>query len=105
MSWILSFGEIPAGLCVLHSCDNPPCVRPDHLFLGTDQINMADRDTKGRQCRGEPHHLARLTEADVIEIRQRLAKGEGRASIARDYDVYWSTIRDIHTRKTWKHLP
>jgi hypothetical protein len=53
VAWEEVNGPIPPGLCVLHKCDNPPCVRPDHLFLGTQADNIADRDAKGRQARGD----------------------------------------------------
>lgn len=55
VSWELAYGSIPCGIQVLHHCDNPACVRPDHLFLGTGKDNMKDRDTKGRQACGDRH--------------------------------------------------
>jgi len=67
ISWRLHNGDIPAGMCVLHKCDNPRCVRPEHLFLGTQADNIADKVRKGRQARGERHGMAR---ANVV-ARQR----------------------------------
>jgi hypothetical protein len=55
LSWEIHFGPIPEGMKVLHSCDNPPCVKPDHLFLGTQTQNIADMDAKGRRSRGKAH--------------------------------------------------
>lgn len=109
-SWQLAFGPIPAGMFVLHRCDNPPCVRPDHLFLGTNSDNMADMVNKGRYVsrerlpRGEAHPCARLTEADVIEIRQRFASGETRTSLAKTFGVSLSTVHDIIRRNIWRHV-
>jgi len=55
MAYELTFWAVPSGMCVLHRCDNPPCVRPDHLFLGSNRDNVADKVAKGRQARGDTH--------------------------------------------------
>jgi hypothetical protein len=66
ISWILFNGGDPGDLCVLHRCDNPRCVRPDHLFLGTPGDNNADRDAKGRQCKGDRHWTRMYPEREDI---------------------------------------
>lgn len=85
VAWVLANGPIPRGLCVLHSCDNPPCVnvREGHLFLGTNTENMADRDAKGRQAKGLRNgaftHPERLARGDRNASRlhpERRPKGE-----------------------------
>ena len=90
VAWIEANGEIPAGQLVLHRCDNPPCVNPDHLFLGTHADNTRDKCAKGRQARmrNERAGMAKLTDAQVAEIRRRRAAGDTCKSIARDYGVH-----------------
>ncbi len=103
-SWEIHFGAIPSNLCVLHRCDNPPCVRPEHLFLGTDADNMTDRLAKGRYDRGEDHPMALLTERCVKEIRSLYSSGAHTLmSLAIQYGVAQSTIHAVVKRKVWKH--
>lgn len=75
--WELLHGKNSKNMVVCHSCDNPCCVNPDHLFLGTNAVNMADRDSKDRQAKGEKIKLAKLKESQVRQIRQRFDFGKG----------------------------
>jgi hypothetical protein len=101
--WILLVGPIPEGLFVCHRCDNPGCVNPDHLFLGTHHDNMADRGAKRRQVRGEQHPRAKLTESAVAEMREAYARGGiSQASLARRYGVAHSLIHRVLHNESWK---
>lgn len=100
-SYLLLKNEDPGELCVLHKCDNPDCVNPAHLDLGTRADNNADRDAKGRQVRGEEHPFAKLTEAQAQEI---LDDPRGTHTVARAYKIGVTSVRSIRTGKTWKHL-
>jgi hypothetical protein len=97
----LVHGEIPSGLFVCHSCDNRRCVRPDHLFLGTNQENLHDAVTKGRQMHGERHVKARLTEAQAREV---LHSQETTRALADRFGVSWNSVHFIRQGKTWRHL-
>ena len=107
ISYELSIGPIPNGLCVLHHCDNPPCVNPNCFFLGTQADNMADMDRKGRRgytgSKGENNHNAKLTENDVREIRAAQG-GETGVSLARRYRVTSALISLVQSRKAWRHV-
>lgn len=96
--------EIPAGMFILHRCDNPACVNPKHLRLGTHRENVADRDSKNRVRHGETHPSARLSEGDVLEILRRLSTGESAASVAESFHIGQSSVYKISTGATWKRL-
>ena len=103
--WAYVHGPLPDGRQVNHECDNPKCVRPDHLKDGDHKSNMADRDKKGRQQKGELHWLTKLTEGDVIEIRRRYAEGGvTQRQLGRLYGVSQPHICGIVNRVKWKHI-
>lgn len=105
IAWLLQVGPIPAGLLVLHRCDNPPCVRLDHLFLGTTTDNVADRDTKGRQQQGTRHHSAKLSDEDVIAIRAARAAGKSRNDLAKQYSIHPAYVYQLVHRASRKAVP
>jgi hypothetical protein len=106
-SFEVSRGPIPDGMLVCHRCDNPACVNPSHLFLGSHQDNMADMKAKQRAHRhlgarrGQKNPNAKLSQHDVAAIQKRLRVGEPIASVAADYPVSSHTIRGIKYRRTW----
>lgn len=106
VAWELVNGPIPDGMCVCHHCDNPPCVNPAHLFLGTLADNNRDRATKGRSAdmRGERSHRARLTTAQAQDIRRRRLAGETITALAREFNIHHGTVSRIAKAQTWSHL-
>ncbi len=104
MAWELYRGPIPDGLSVLHKCDIPYCVNPDHLFLGTYTDNARDKEAKGRggHPAGTKHFAAKLTPDDARNIRKLLASGFSTRGIAKRFQVHRSTILDIRNGRTWK---
>lgn len=106
LAWELTHGPITDGLWVLHRCDNPPCCNPAHLFLGTPTDNAQDRNAKGRAntARGERTGHAKLTDAQVLDIRARYAAGETGRALAREYGVSPAAVSNIMTGKRWRHL-
>lgn len=107
-SWLLFKGNIPDGLFVLHRCDTPACVNPDHLFLGTVRDNNRDCISKGRANprggiwqKGEEHHLCKLKTFQVLEIRNDPRKSQ---DIAKAYGVKPVTVRAIKQKRIWRWL-
>ena len=107
VSYELAFGHIPDGMMVCHRCDNPRCVNPEHLFLGTNTDNMRDRSAKGRKAgpAGIKQHNSKLTEEQVKAIRERYAAGGVTMyQLAAEYGVGAGPICNIIHRKSWKHV-
>lgn len=106
-SYQLHNGPITKGLGVLHKCDNPRCVNPNHLFLGTPADNHADMVSKGRRAymKGDRSHYKKLTSDDVREIRRRYAAGGvTQRQLAAEYGIQSSNICFVVTRKTWQDV-
>ena len=107
-AYFLIHGDYDRTLDVCHSCDNPPCCNPIHLWLGTTTDNMLDMWRKGRHpvtgLKGESVAVAILTETEVREIRECNARGESQRSLARRFLVNWRTVNALVLRKTWKHI-
>lgn len=95
----LTHGPIPDGLVVMHSCDNPPCINPTHLSLGGRGDNNRDAKAKGRNAAGEANGHAKLTAAQVADIRR---DARTQRAIAAQYGVDESTISQIRAGKRWK---
>jgi hypothetical protein len=119
LSWTLTNGDIPTGLHVLHKCDNPGCCNPRHLFLGTHAANMADRQSKGREARGERHvsrtrpdavprgeHVgtSKLGPDDVRAILGLHDVGAMRKDIAELFGIAGKSVERIVYGVTWKHI-
>lgn len=109
VSWELAHGPIPSGMSVLHSCDVRNCVNPKHLWLGTQADNLRDAAAKGRLpppplLRGERSRTAKLTAANVREIRERYANGEARNQIASAFNIVPNHVWVVATRRAWKWL-
>jgi hypothetical protein len=118
VSYMLHHGAIPSRACVLHKCDNRKCVRPDHLYLGTQADNVRDMYQRNRQPKndrvalmlktptiGSMNGSAKLTEGDVQEIRQRSTGRRGEAHrFAEEFGVNAMSIYKVLKGKTWKHV-
>ena len=105
ISWLLHNGEILDGLLVCHRCDNPACVNPSHLFLGTQKDNIGDMHKKERGMVGEKQKMHKLTEKQVIEIREKYIPYKySEYKLAEEYGVARTTIQAIVEYKTWAHV-
>ncbi len=102
MAWTLYRGEIPAGLSVLHHCDTPACVNPDHLFIGNHQDNSDDAYRKGRLVICERATGCKLTAEQVKAIKDDDRRYR---VIAENYGISMGHVSEIKRRLTWKHIP
>lgn len=119
VAWELTYGAIPPGLLVCHRCDNPPCVNPEHLFLGTAADNARDAAAKGRllcgdenpsrrnreiRPRGEGHANAKLTAAAVLRLREDYRRGFSYRELGVRYGIQRSHVHNLIAGRAWKHL-
>lgn len=101
VSYRLVYGPYDTKWFVLHRCDNPSCVRPDHLFLGDHEANQKDKMKKGRGCRGESHGMSKLSEETVREIRASSAPDK---ELAKQFGIEFNYVNAVRNRRVWKHL-
>jgi len=105
LSWLLFKEPIPDGIDVCHHCDNPKCVNPDHLFLGTAQDNVRDCFNKKRKShKGEKHPGSKITEKEILEIFRLRKMGWTHQKLADRFKITQSTISNILHRRLWKHI-
>ncbi len=110
--WALTHPNDPLPEVVMHTCDNPPCCRPDHLIAGTHLLNVHDKCAKGRanlptpekRLRGMQQSLAKLNDDQIREIRARYLNGESSPKLAHEYGVNHTLILRIHHHKVWAHV-
>ena len=106
LAYTLAIGPIPAGMHVLHHCDNPPCCNPGpgHLFLGTNRENIADMVAKGRNAHGNAYPQTKLTPEAVVEIRRRAAAGETHDALGREFGVCRVNVTRVVGRRLWAQV-
>lgn len=111
LAWSSENGDVPAGMNVCHHCDNPTCVRPSHLFIGTQADNMKDAGRKRRlrlqrrpeETQGVNHPMVKLTEAQVREIHD-YSGGLSQRALGERYGVTQGLVQQIRSGKIWRHL-
>lgn len=104
VSYELNNGPIPVGMHVMHSCDQPSCVNPDHLFVGTNRDNHLDKLRKQRQARGMMLHRSRMTHESVRRLRHLAVEGVTQKALAERFDLVQSSVWAIINRRSWKHI-
>lgn len=120
IAWVLTFGEIPEGMYVCHTCDNKRCCNPAHFFLGTAADNNRDCQEKGRvssgekhaatvspirRARGERNGFSKLSDSDVVDIRELLKQGLSQQSVGNKFGVSQRTVSLISRGQAWSHVP
>lgn len=104
VAFVLQNGDLPDGKVVRHTCHNRACMNGAHLLSGTHAENEADKVAAGRQARGERNGNARLTTADVVAIKARLAAGERTRALAVEFGVCQATIAHVSRNANWRHV-
>ena len=105
LSYELFVDKIPDGLQILHSCDNPCCINPEHLRVGTNYDNVQDRQAKNRQAKGISHGRHKLTENEVLEIKRLYSTGKyTQQELSDNFNMSRSHICNIINNKFWKHI-
>jgi len=105
VAWVVTYGDIPKGLQVLHKCDVPACCNPTHLFLGTQKQNMEDKVSKGRHLHNETHPMHKLSLSQIQDIREQYATGKTSSrKLGREYGVTKQNILCIVNRRTWRDV-
>lgn len=104
ISYEINIGPIPAGMSVCHTCDNPQCVNPAHLFLGTNLDNINDRIQKSRCARGARVGNSKLTDNIVEQIKEKFNTGSAMSNIAKEFNLQLQHVRLIVKSKIWKHI-
>jgi hypothetical protein len=104
LSYLIHKGELPDGKQICHTCDNPKCVNPDHLFVGTSQDNHNDMTKKKRHTYGEKSATAKATTKDVLQMKAMIQAGVPQTKIASLFGLHQSTISKINRAERWKHL-
>lgn len=110
-AWTILRGEIPDGLWVLHRCNTPACVNPDHLYLGDVRDNVRDMIAAGRQSRkptifGEAHYRAKLSEQNVFEIRSLYRSGSAtQRELAALFGISKTSVSGVINGRSWRHIP
>jgi len=107
LMWTAANGPIPEGLCILHRCNNPRCVNPDHLYLGDHKDNARDRKEAGheRPQHGGLNFAAKVTEGQVLEIRRLSGEGMSGVALARRFEISRANVSLIVNGLAWRHLP
>lgn len=111
LAYKIVHGDIPDGKIIMHSCDNPPCFNPNHLSPGTRTENAADRHQKGRTkkavspVRGEAQWKSKLTDSDIIEIRESYRNGHSQTAVAIHFSISQVCVSRIVLGRSWKHVP
>lgn len=104
VSYEIHNGKINKNMVICHHCDNPSCVNPEHLFVGTQKENLLDRKLKGRSVEGNKNGRCKLSDKDILAIKRLLAEKIDQRDIAKSYGVAQTTISAINLNKSWSHI-